>query len=42
VRTRDRAQQAKPYHHMQGIRHLGLDVPDFDITVGKWGYLSRS
>ena len=29
----------KPYHHMREFANLGLDVQDFDITVGKWGYL---
>jgi len=29
----------KPYHHMREFANLGLDVQDFDVTVGKWGYL---
>ncbi len=29
----------KPYHHMQEFANLNLDVQDFDITIGKWGYL---
>jgi microcystin degradation protein MlrC len=29
----------KPYHRMVEFGNLGLDVAEFDITVGKWGYL---
>jgi microcystin degradation protein MlrC len=29
----------KPYHHMHEFANLNLDVQDFDITIGKWGYL---
>ncbi len=29
----------KPYHHMREFGNLNLDVQDFDLTVGKWGYL---
>jgi microcystin degradation protein MlrC len=29
----------KPYHHLREFANLGLDLADFDITVGKWGYL---
>jgi microcystin degradation protein MlrC len=29
----------KPYHHMREFANLNLDVQQFDITVGKWGYL---
>ena len=29
----------KPYHHMREFANLNLDVQDFDLTVGKWGYL---
>jgi microcystin degradation protein MlrC len=29
----------KPYHHLKEFANLGLAIPDFDITVGKWGYL---
>lgn len=29
----------KPYHHLGEFANLGLAIPDFDITVGKWGYL---
>lgn len=29
----------KPYHHMREFANLSLDVQDFDLTVGKWGYL---
>jgi microcystin degradation protein MlrC len=29
----------KPYHRMVEFGNIGLDVAEFDITVGKWGYL---
>lgn len=29
----------KPYHQLKEFANLGLAIPDFDITVGKWGYL---
>ncbi|HWV36126.1 MAG TPA: MlrC C-terminal domain-containing protein, partial [Thermomicrobiales bacterium] len=29
----------KPYHHLKEFANLNLAIPDFDITVGKWGYL---
>ncbi len=29
----------KPYHHLREFAKLGLDVAEYDITVGKWGYL---
>src|SRR5690606_17803997 len=29
----------KPYHHLREFANLGLDLMEFDITVGKWGYL---
>ncbi len=29
----------KPYHHLVEFANLGLAIADFDITVGKWGYL---
>ncbi|HEU0164459.1 MAG TPA: M81 family metallopeptidase [Thermomicrobiales bacterium] len=29
----------KPYHHLKEFANINLAIPDFDITVGKWGYL---
>lgn len=29
----------KPYHQLAEFANLNLAIPDFDITVGKWGYL---
>jgi microcystin degradation protein MlrC len=29
----------KPYHRLKEFANLNLAIPDFDITVGKWGYL---
>lgn len=29
----------KPYHRMTEFANLNLSIADYDITVGKWGYL---
>lgn len=29
----------KPYHQLREFANLGLEIADYDITVGKWGYL---